>query len=126
MMRHETMVTVGCWGHQGHRCIRVFQHAIREVIRHLRQSMRIVGVQEGVLAALLGYKADVRMRSRSRLIGERLGHKSGVVAQLTSNIFYAIFEREAQVTGSYPLVWPLIGLELTGAIFGLSCGGVES
>src|SRR5260221_440406 len=100
MMRHETMVTVGRWGHQGHRCIRMFQHAIREVIRRLRQSMRIVGVQEGVLAVLLGYKADVRMRSRSRLVGERLGHKSGVVAQLTSNIFDAIFEREAQVTGS--------------------------
>src|SRR5260221_13300540 len=88
--------------------------------------MRIVGVQEGVLAVLLGYKADVRMRSRSRLVGERLGHKSGVVAQLTSNIFDAIFEREAQVTGSYPVVWPIIDFELTGALFGGSCDDVDT
>src|SRR5215467_3545766 len=104
MMWHKTMVTIGRWSHQGHRRVRVFHHAIRKVIRCLRQSMRIASVQEGILTTPLGYQADVCMRSRSRLVGERLGHESGVVAQLASYILHAIFEREAQVTGTQPVV----------------------
>src|SRR3989442_1678873 len=51
-------------------------------------------------AALLGYQANVCVRSRGGLIRKRLSHEGGVVAQLMSNVLYAVFEREAQVTSS--------------------------
>src|ERR1700681_1347712 len=68
----------------------------------------------------------MRVRPTGGLVGKWLGHEGGVVAKLARNKLDAVLEGEAQVACLQSFMWPIVDLELSGAILAVSRDNVDA